>query len=204
MENIKYINNTLTISNSLIKLFKTYESNYKNINIIYLLNLIYSLKEDESIKDTTKIKLNKLYNILLNKYNLVICKVNNKDCLIPEKTIKGNNSNPEIIVKDKNRIYHFLEVNIINVQENLNTILLTSDYDLKSNFLNGTTLNLQGFGNLYLVFPGEDFNINYTFYDSLGNDITNTFVIKELIMGHTVYVSRSYYTTSDIYIKINN
>lgn len=193
--------NTKTVSKSLIKLLKSFESNSENIRIIYLLNTINKLIEDPSIDLKKRNKLKKIYNTLINKFNLIICKVSPKECVGPIQNVEGINIPGEEVVINTNA-YYFLETRIENVLSNGLDTYLTEDNKIPlDNLLFGTPLNIKGFGQLFVVTPKTP-NYKYSFYDSLGNNVTNNFTQYTGDNIWDIYYSSYYYTTSEIYIKL--
>lgn len=215
MQQINEKSHYATLISSLNKEYKQTKLG-KSINSIdvYLLDIIYNLLQESNLtlSDEEITKLMKKYNTIL--YNSkVICnntyqevyQMSKKDNFIQAEKTDCNNIPSEII---EGQIYYWQEEDYNTTIDDIIPLTYTEGYfsdklfDTYSNFENiGKTINYEYLGRL-CFYATESDDRKFVITDILNNDVTDIFDIIYLVDSNdTLFVSKDFYTPSDIFFK---
>lgn len=183
-------------------------------NDIYLLDIVYNLLQGccLELSDIETKQLLKIYNALLHTSN-IICNNNYQEIYQMSKQNKfiqaeKTDCNTIPVQPVTNNIYYWQEESYITTINNI--IPLVDDveyftnklYDTYFNFENiGKTINYSYLGRIcFYVEESNDYKFIIT--DILNNDVTDIFDIIYLSNSNdTLFVSKDFYTPSDIFFK---
>ena len=186
-------------------------------NDIYLLDVIYNLLQGCCLElsdiETKKKKLLKIYNTLLHGSKIIcnnnyqeVYQMSKKDKFIQaEKT--DCNSIP--IQPKVTKIYYWQEQSYLTTITNIIPLLTSTNYftnklfDTYSNFENtGKTINYPYLGRI-CFYATESDNKSFIITDVLNNDVTDVFDTNySSTLNNTLFVSKDFYTPSDIFFKL--
>lgn len=183
-------------------------------NDIYLLDIIYDFLYGTNlqISDIEIKKLLKMYNIILHSSRIIcnnnyqeVYQMTKKDKFIQAKKTDCNNVplHPKV-----SKIYYWQEQNYLTTIDDIllqipNVGYFTNKlFDTYSNFENiGKTINYNYLGRL-CFYATESNNQNFIITDILNNDVTDIFDIIYIDDSNdTLFVSKDFYTPSDIFFK---
>ena len=183
-------------------------------NDIYLLDIIYDFLYGTNlqISDIEIKKLLKMYNIILHSSRIIcnnnyqeVYQMTKKDKFIQAEKTDCNNVplHPKV-----SKIYYWQEQNYLTTIDNIllqisNVGYFTNKlFDTYSNFENiGKTINYPYLGRI-CFYATESDNKNFIITDVLNNDVTDVFDIIYLPNSNdTLFVSKDFYTPSDIFFK---
>lgn len=181
---------------------------------IYLLDIVYNLLQGCCLKlsDIEIKKLLKIYNTILHTSKIIcnnsyqeVYQMSKKNKFIQAEITDCNNIPVQPIV---NNIYYWQEGSYLTTIEDIIQLVDNEGYftnklfDTYSNFENiGKTITYEYLGRI--CFYAEESN-NYKFIvtDVLNNDVTDIFDIIYLPDSNdTLFVSKDFYTPSDIFFK---
>lgn len=183
-------------------------------NDIYLLNVVYNFlyNTDLDLSDIELEKLLKIYNTLLHTSNILcnnnyqeVYQMSKKDIFI--QAMKDDcNTTP--IQPKVTKIYYWQEQSYLTTISDIIPLLTTTNYftnklfDSYINFENiGKTINYPNLGRICFYATKSD-NKNFIITDVLNNNVTDVFDIMYLPdLNDTLFVSKDFYTPSDIFFK---
>ena len=183
-------------------------------NDIYLLDIIYDFLYGTNlqISDIEIKKLLKMYNIILHSSRIIcnnnyqeVYQMTKKDKFIQAKKTDCNNVplHPKV-----SKIYYWQEQNYLTTIDDIllqipNVGYFTNKlFDTYSNFENiGKTINYNYLGRI-CFYATESDNKNFIITDVLNNDVTDVFDTNySYTLNNTLFVSKDFYTPSDIFFK---
>ena len=183
-------------------------------NDIYLLDVVYNFLYNTTLdlSDIEIKKLLKIYNTLLHTSKIIcnnnyqeIYQMSKKDVFIQAQKTDANNIPLQPIV---NKIYYWQEQSYITTINNIIPLLTTTNYftnklfDSYTNFENiGKTINYPYLGRI-CFYATESDNKNFIITDILNNNVTDIFDTNySSTLNNTLFVSKDFYTSSDIFFK---
>ena len=183
-------------------------------NDIYLLDIVYNFLYGThlTLSDIEIKKLLKIYNTLLHTSKIIcnnnyqeIYQMSKKDIFIQAQKTDANNIPLQPIV---NKIYYWQEQSYITTINNIIPLLTTTNYftnklfDSYTNFENiGKTINYPYLGRI-CFYATESDNKNFIITDILNNNVTDIFDTNySSTLNNTLFVSKDFYTSSDIFFK---
>ena len=184
-------------------------------NDIYLLDVVYNLLQGccLELSDIEIKKLLKIYNTLLHTSKIIcnnnyqeIYQMSKKDKFIQaEKT----DCNTIPLQPTTTKIYYWQEESYLTTIEDIQPLTYNETYftdklfDTYDNFENiGKTINYENIGRI-CFYATESNDQQFIITDILNNDVTDIFDIVYLSDSNdTLFVSKDFYTPSDIYFKI--
>ena len=183
-------------------------------NDIYLLDVVYNLLQGccLELSDIETKKLLKIYNTLLHS-SKIICNNNYQEVYQMSKKDKfiqaeKTDCNTIPIQPKVTKIYYWQEQSYLTTITDIIPLLTSTNYftdklfDTYSNFENiGKTINYPYLGRI-CFYATESDNKNFIITDVLNNDVTDVFNIIYLSNSNdTLFVSKDFYTPSDIFFK---
>lgn len=183
-------------------------------NDIYLLDVVYNLLQGccLELSDIETKKLLKLYNTILHT-SKVICNNNYQEVYQMTKIDKfiqaeKTDCNTIPVKPVTNKIYYWQEVSYLTTIDDIILLVDNEGYftdklsDTYSNFENiGKTINYPYLGRICFYATKSD-NYKFVITDLLNNDVTDIFDIVYLPdLNDTLFVSKDFYTPSDIFFK---
>ena len=184
-------------------------------NDIYLLDIVYNLLQGccLELSDIEIKKLLQLYNnILFN--SKIICNNNYQETYQMSKKDKfiqaeKTDCNTIPIQPKVTKIYYWQEQSYLTTITDIIPLLTSTNYftnklfESYSNFENiGKTINYPYLGRI-CFYATESDNKNFIITDVLNNDVTDVFDIIYLPNSNdTLFVSKDFYTPSDIFFKL--
>ena len=183
-------------------------------NDIYLLDVVYKLLQGccLELSDIETKKLLKLYNTILHT-SKVICNNNYQEVYQMTKIDKfiqaeKTDCNTIPVKPVTNKIYYWQEVSYLTTIDDIILLVDNEGYftdklsDTYSNFENiGKTINYPYLGRICFYATKSD-NYKFVITDLLNNDVTDIFDIVYLPdLNDTLFVSKDFYTPSDIFFK---
>ena len=183
-------------------------------NDIYLLDVVYNLLQGccLELSDIETKKLLKIYNTLLHS-SKIICNNNDQEVYQMSKKDKfiqaeKTDCNTIPIQPKVTKIYYWQEQSYLTTITDIIPLLTSTNYftdklfDTYSNFENiGKTINYPYLGRI-CFYATESDNKNFIITDVLNNDVTDVFNIIYLSNSNdTLFVSKDFYTPSDIFFK---
>lgn len=181
---------------------------------IYLLDIVYNFLYGThlTLSDIETKKLLKIYNTILHTSKIIcnnnyqeVYQMTKKDKFIQAQKTDANN----IPIQPKiTKIYYWQEQSYITTINNIIPLLTTTNYftnklfDSYSNFENiGKTINYPYLGRI-CFYATESDNKNFIITDILNNNVTDVFDINySSTLNNTLFVSKDFYTPSDIFFK---
>ena len=183
-------------------------------NDIYLLDIIYDFLYGTNlqISDIEIKKLLKRYNIILHS-SRIICNNNYQEVYQmtkKDKFIQAEKDDCNTIPTQPKvtKIYYWQEQSYLTTITNIIPLLTSTNYftnklfDTYSNFENiGKTINYPYLGRI-CFYATESDNKNFIITDVLNNDVTDVFDTNySSTLNNTLFVSKDFYTPSDIFFK---
>ena len=215
MQQINEKSHYATIISSLNKEYKkTKIGKTISPNDIYLLDIVYNLLQGccLELSDIEIKKLLKIYNTILHSSRIIcnnnyqeLYQISKKDKFIQaEKT----DCNTIPIQPKVTKIYYWQEQSYLTTITNIIPLLTSTNYftnklfDTYSNFENiGKTINYPYLGRI-CFYATESDNKNFIITDVLNNDVTDVFDTNySSTLNNTLFVSKDFYTPSDIFFK---
>ena len=184
-------------------------------NDIYLLDVVYNLLQGccLELSDIETKKLLKIYNTLLHNSNIIcnnnyqeVYQMSKKDKFIQAEKTDCNS----IPVQPKvTKIYYWQEQSYLTTITDILPVLTSTNYftnklfDTYSNFENiGKTINYPYLGRI-CFYATESDNKSFIITDVLNNDVTDVFDTNySSTLNNTLFVSKDFYTPSDIFFKL--
>ena len=183
-------------------------------NDIYLLDVVYNFlyNTDLDLSDIEIKKLLKIYNTLLHTSNVIcnnnyqeVYQMSKKDKFIQAEKTDCNNTPIKPTIS---KIYYWQEESYLTTIENIIPLTYTENYfsdklyDTYSNFENiGKTITYEYLGRI-CFYATESNDQKFIITDILNNDVTDIFDIVYLSDSNdTLFVSKDFYTPSDIFFK---
>lgn len=215
MQQINEKSHYSTIISSLNKEYKKTKTG-KTItpNDIYLLDVVYNLLQGEylDLSDIEIKKLLKIYNTILHT-SKIICNNNYQEVYQMSKKDKfiqaeKTDCNTVPVQPTITKIYYWQEESYLTTIDDIIPLTYTDGYftnklfDTYANFENiGKTINYQYLGRI-CFYATESNNQKFIVTDVLNNDVTDIFDIVYLgDSNDTLFVSKDFYTPSDIFFK---
>ena len=183
-------------------------------NDIYLLDVVYNLLQGccLELSDIETKKLLKIYNTLLHG-SKIICNNNYQEVYQMSKTDKFIQAEKDdcntIPTQPKvTKIYYWQEQSYLTTITDIIPLLTSTNYftnklfESYSNFENiGKTINYPYLGRI-CFYATESDNKNFIITDVLNNDVTDVFDTNySSTLNNTLFVSKDFYTPSDIFFK---
>lgn len=183
-------------------------------NDIYLLDVVYNLLQGccLELSDIETKKLLKIYNTLLHG-SKIICNNNYQEVYQMSKTDKFIQAEKDdcntIPTQPKvTKIYYWQEQSYLTTITDIIPLLTSTNYftnklfESYSNFENiGKTINYPYLGKI-CFYATESDNKNFIITDVLNNDVTDVFDTNySSTLNNTLFVSKDFYTPSDIFFK---
>ena len=184
-------------------------------NDIYLLDVVYNLLQGccLELSDIETKKLLKIYNTLLHG-SKIICNNNYQEVYQMSKTDKFIQAEKDdcntIPTQPKvTKIYYWQEQSYLTTITNIIPLLTSTNYftnklfDTYSNFENiGKTINYSNLGRI-CFYAEESDNKQFIVTDILNNNVTDVFDTNySSTLNNTLFVSKDFYTPSDIFFKL--
>ena len=184
-------------------------------NDIYLLDVVYNLLQGccLELSDIETKKLLKIYNTLLHG-SKIICNNNYQEVYQMSKTDKFIQAEKDdcntIPTQPKvTKIYYWQEQSYLTTITDIIPLLTSTNYftnklfESYSNFENiGKTINYPYLGRI-CFYATESDNKNFIITDVLNNDVTDVFDTNySSTLNNTLFVSKDFYTPSDIFFKL--
>ena len=184
-------------------------------NDIYLLDVVYNLLQGccLELSDIETKKLLKIYNALLHG-SKIICNNNYQEVYQMSKTDKFIQAEKDdcntIPTQPKvTKIYYWQEQSYLTTITDIIPLLTSTNYftnklfESYSNFENiGKTINYPYLGRI-CFYATESDNKNFIITDVLNNDVTDVFDTNySSTLNNTLFVSKDFYTPSDIFFKL--
>lgn len=184
-------------------------------NDIYLLDIVYNLLQGccLELSDIETKKLLKIYNTILHT-SKIICNNNYQEVYQMSKKDKfiqaeKTDCNTIPIQPKVTKIYYWQEQSYLTTITNIIPLLTSTNYftnklfDTYSNFENtGKTINYPYLGRI-CFYATESDNKNFIITDVLNNDVTDVFDTNySSTLNNTLFVSKDFYTSSDIFFKL--
>ena len=184
-------------------------------NDIYLLDVVYNLLQGccLELSDIETKKLLKIYNTLLHG-SKIICNNNYQEVYQMSKTDKfiqaeKTDCNTIPIQPKVTKIYYWQEQSYLTTITDIIPLLTSTNYftnklfESYSNFENiGKTINYPYLGRI-CFYATESDNKNFIITDVLNNDVTDVFDTNySSTLNNTLFVSKDFYTPSDIFFKL--
>ena len=184
-------------------------------NDIYLLDVVYNFLYGTNLQlsDIETKKLLKIYNTLLHS-SKIICNNNYQEVYQMSKKDKfiqaeKTDCNTIPIQPTIDKIYYWQESNYLTTINDILPLTKTNSYfdnklsDTYENFENiGKTISYQNIGRI-CFYATESKDKKFIITDILNNDVTDIFdIIYSLDTNDTLFVSKDFYTSSDIFFKL--
>ena len=184
-------------------------------NDIYLLDVVYNLLQGccLELSDIETKKLLKIYNTLLHGSKIIcnnnyqeVYQMSKKDKFIQAEKDDCNTipTQPKVT-----KIYYWQEQSYLTTITDIIPLLTSTNYftnklfESYSNFENiGKTINYPYLGRI-CFYATESDNKNFIITDVLNNDVTDVFDTNySSTLNNTLFVSKDFYTPSDIFFKL--
>lgn len=183
-------------------------------NDIYLLDVVYNLLQGccLELSDIETKKLLKIYNTILHTSKIIcnnnyqeVYQMSKKNKFIQAEKTDCNTIPEQPII---NKIYYWQEESYLTTIDDIIPLTYGENYftnklyDTYSNFENiGKTINYEFLGRI-CFYATESNDYKFIITDILNNDVTDIFDIIYLSDSNdTLFISKDFYTSSDIFFK---